>query len=190
MAHIAAVSSGKEYQPGDVPPKDVAMILGARVYQDGTPSPFLRERLDLGADLLRAGKVRVILVSGSNVVASHRETDVMKRYLVTAGIPAEKVVTDPKGYDTFDSCVRARDVFGVRSVIVVSQGYHIPRAIMLCSSLGIDTAGVGGYQRTASPSWRSGVIREWFAGPKAEYDLWFGGTRDAFDPTLQKALES
>lgn len=188
--HIRVASAGREYAAADVPERDVAIVLGARVYADGTPSPFLRQRLDLGVELFKAGKVRAILVSGANTPASFYETDVMRAYAVAAGVPAEKVVADPGGYDTFDTCVRARKVFGVTSATLVSQGYHLPRALTLCKSVGIDAVGVGDYApRGTSPFWREGELREWFAGPKVELDLLFGDTRDPYDPALDRALE-
>lgn len=187
--HIGVASSGKEYGAADVPARSVGIVLGARVYPDGTPSPFLKARLDLAVSLYRQGKVRVLLASGANTVGSFRETSVMVDYLVQAGVPADKVVGDPKGYDTFDSCYRARQVYGVTSATVISQGYHLPRAITLCDAVGIDTVGVGDYTRRQSPSWRSGALREWAAGPKVEYDLIFGKTTDPYDPAVAKALK-
>lgn len=172
-----------------MPARSVGIVLGARVYPDGTPSPFLKARLDLAVSLYRQGKVRVLLASGANTVGSFRETSVMVDYLVQAGVPADKVVGDPKGYDTFDSCYRARQVYGVTSATVISQGYHLPRAITLCDAVGIDTVGVGDYTRRQSPSWRSGALREWAAGPKVEYDLIFGKTTDPYDPAVAKALK-
>ena len=187
--HIGVASSGKEFAAADVPQRGVGIVLGARVYPDGSPSPFLKARLDLAVSLYRQGKVRVLLASGANTVSSYRETTVMVDYLVQAGVPADKVVGDPKGYDTFDSCYRARHVYGVTSATVISQGYHLPRAITLCDAVGIDTVGVGDYTRRQSASWRSGAIREWVAGPKVEYDLIFGKTADPYDPAVAEALK-
>ncbi|MDO4783479.1 MAG: ElyC/SanA/YdcF family protein [Propionibacteriaceae bacterium] len=187
--HIGVVSAGREFSAADVPEREVGIVLGARVYPDGTPSPFLRARLDLAVSLYRQGKVKVLLASAANTVGSFRETNVMVDYLIRAGVPASKVVGDPKGYDTFDSCVRARQVYGVTSATVISQGYHVPRAITLCEAVGIDTVGVGDYSRRGSASWRDGALREWVAGPKVEYDLLFGGTTEAYNPAVATALE-
>lgn len=174
----------------DAPVRDVAIVLGARVYDSGRPSPFLRSRLDLAEQLFRGGQVKVILVSGANTAASNHETDAMRDYLIAKGIPAESVIADPKGFDTFDSCIRARRVFGITSATITTQGYHLPRALALCSAVGIDAVGVGDYSpRGISAHWRNGVIREWFAGPKVELDLLFGRVDDESDPAVLNALK-
>lgn len=189
-AHIAAASSGHEFGMDDVPPRDVAIVLGARVYADGTPSPFLAARLDLGARLFREGKVRAILVSGANTADSHHETDVMAAWLVDHGVPAGRIVADPKGFDTSDTCVRAAKVYGVRSAVLVSQGYHLGRALTLCRARGIDAVAVGDYspRDRGSAYWTEGVLREWLAGPKMELDLLFADSSDPYDPSLDLAL--
>lgn len=190
VVHLGWLSRGKGYSVTDAPARDVAIVLGARVYDNGKPSPFLRARLDLALALYRAGKVKVVLVSGGNSASSNHETDVMVAYLVASGVPAGKVVADPKGYDTYESCVRARQVFGIKSAIVVTQGYHLPRAIALCSGVGIDAVGVGdNTRRKTSKSWRNGQIREWFASVKAEWNLTVGGSSaDPYDPAVDRAL--
>ena len=119
------------------------MVLGAQVYPDGTPSPFLAARLDLAKQLFDAGKVQVLLVSGDNMAPEYNEPDAMRAYLIDAGVPAEKVIADYAGFDTYDSCVRAKRIFGVSKLIMVSQSYHLPRAVATCRTLGVDAAGVG-----------------------------------------------
>ena len=109
------------------PTRDVAIIYGAEVYPSGKPSPYLRARLDLGAALFRAGRVRVLIVSGDNAVSHNREATSMKNYLVSVGVPEARIVEDAFGLDTYDTCVRAHDVFGVTSALLVSQRYHLPR---------------------------------------------------------------
>ncbi|GAB3210401.1 SanA/YdcF family protein [Marinactinospora thermotolerans] len=130
------------FAPETVPQRPVALVLGAAAW-NGEPSPLLARRLDVAADLLRSGRTRAILVSGDNRAVSGHETDVMTRYLVEQGVPREVIVADPAGYRTWDSCVRARDTFGVRAAVVVTQAFHLPRAVALCRAAGVDAVGVG-----------------------------------------------
>jgi len=168
----ARVASADRIVTADaVPAHDVAVILGAEVYADSTPSPFTAARLDLGLALYRAGKAKVLLVSGNNSVAHHRETTSMRRYLEARGVPAAKVVEDEAGNDTYDTCVRVRDTFGVRSPILVSQSYHLPRAVATCRALGVDAVGVGDDTVADLEFWPIGVARELPANVKMVLDL-------------------
>ncbi|WP_446721291.1 SanA/YdcF family protein [Luteococcus sp. H101] len=126
---------------GDQAP--VALVLGAQVLPDGRPSRYLRGRLDRAVELHRRGLVKVILVSGDNGTEHYDEPTTMKRYLTEAGIPEGDVVTDFAGFDTYDSCVRAKRIFGVDRLVVVTQGYHVPRAVTTCRLVGVDAQGVG-----------------------------------------------
>jgi vancomycin permeability regulator SanA len=142
------------------------------VAADGTPSPFLAGRLELARRLFDAGKVRAILVSGDNMNADYNEPDGMRRWLVDRGVPAGKVVLDYAGFDTYDSCARAKRIFGVDRATVVTQSFHLPRAVSLCRHLGIDANGVGDdtakrYGRT----WRISSMREYGACVKATVDV-------------------
>jgi vancomycin permeability regulator SanA len=169
---VRTASDGHVFSERDVPPAPVALVLGAQVYADGTPSPFLAARLDVARRLLETGKVRVILVSGDHMSWDYNEPGGMLRYLTAAGVPAEKVVLDHAGFDTYDSCARARRVFGVRQAIVVTQAFHLARAVTVCRRLGVDATGVGDetvkrYRRT----WRIGATRELGACVKAVVDV-------------------
>ncbi|MFC5180632.1 SanA/YdcF family protein [Actinomadura harenae] len=130
------------HTPADVPETPVALVLGAGI-ANGKPSPLLARRLDLAAELYRRGKVKVLLVSGDNRVKEYDEPTTMRDYLMRAGIPKDRIVRDFAGLDTWDSCVRARTIFGVRRVTVVTQRFHLPRAVALCRAAGIDAYGVG-----------------------------------------------
>lgn len=147
-------------------------MLGAQVNPDGTPSPFLAGRLDVARSLFDTGKATVILVSGDNAEAGHNEPDGMRDYLVNHGVPAEKIIADYAGFDTYDSCVRAHRIFGVNHLIVVSQSYHLPRAVATCRQLGLQATGVGDDSaRKYGGGWRSGVVREQLADLKMVWDL-------------------
>lgn len=139
-----ALSSTSGYRHGaeEVPHRPVALVLGAGVRSDGQPSLLLARRLDTAAGLYFDGEVDVVLVSGDNGVEHFGETDTMSAYLRNAGVAREHIVSDPAGFSTWDSCVRAREVFGVTEATVVTQDFHLPRAVRLCRSVGIDAVGV------------------------------------------------
>jgi vancomycin permeability regulator SanA len=171
---VRATASGHTYVDADlarVPPAPVALVLGAQVYPSGTPSPFLAGRLDLAKRLYDAGLVKVILVSGDNGAREYNEPDAMRRYLVDAGVPADKVVADYAGFDTYDSCSRAQRIFGVDRLTVVTQGYHLPRAVATCRALGLDADGVGDESFRGTEAWRRGAIRDQLACVKTVLDV-------------------
>jgi len=143
VAWVRAGTDAYTYSEQDVPAAPVALVLGAQVYPDGEPSPFLAARLVIAQRLLAAGKVQAILVSGDHREWKYDEPGAMTRWLVQRGVPANKIAQDHAGFDTYDSCVRAIKIFGVRKAIVVTQSYHLPRAIMLCRRVGVDATGVG-----------------------------------------------
>lgn len=198
---VRTVAEHREVTASQQGPR-VALVLGAQVHPDGRPSRFLRGRLDRAVELHRAGLVDVLLVSGDNGSDHYDEPTAMKRYLVEAGIPPEDVVADFAGFDTYDSCVRARRIFGVEEVVVVSQGYHLPRAVTTCRLVGVDAVGVGDWSVQGLGSlqdvpvlWRLGwarfAVRELPANLKMLWDV--GSRREPTlgdpEPGVQEALE-
>ena len=168
---VRRAARGHLFGEADVPPRPVALILGAQVYPDGTPAPFLAARLDLGRRLYESGRVRALLVSGDAMAAEYDEPVAMRRYLLAAGVPAEKVVADPAGFDTYDSCARARRIYGVTGVVVVTQGYHLPRR-WRPRGLGLDAVGAGdGTIDPRSLAWRRRAVRDQVACVKTVIDL-------------------
>ncbi|MFF3270636.1 vancomycin high temperature exclusion protein [Streptomyces chrestomyceticus] len=149
----------------DVPAAPVAVVFGAGLW-DGEPSPYLAHRLDAAARLYERGKVRALLVTGDNSREDYDEPDAMRRYLVAHGVPTDRIVSDFAGFDTWDSCARARRVFGVDRAVLVSQGFHIRRALALCGAAGVDAYGVGVDDRH-DVTWYYGGTREVFAAAKA-----------------------
>ncbi len=171
VGFVRAAASGHLYSPGDVPPAPVALVLGAQVYPNGTPSPFLAGRLDLAKQLYDAGKVEVLLVSGDNSAQEYNEPEAMRDYLVAAGVPADRVVIDEAGFDTYDSCVRAGRIFGITDLVVVTQSYHLPRAVGTCRRLGLNATGVGADTGRGGAAWRRGALRDQVACVKTIVDL-------------------
>ena len=122
-------------------PVDCAVVLGARVYPDGTPSDVLRDRLDEAVTLYRSGEVSRVLVTGDHGTTHYDEPDAMRSYLVEQGVPREKIFVDHAGFDTYSSMWRARNVFGATRVVVVTQGFHLPRAVWLARRMGMEAEG-------------------------------------------------
>ena len=119
---------------------DCILILGAGI-RNGAPSPMLKERLDLGVSLYRAGASDKILVSGDNGSTYYNEVQVMEDYLVEHGVPRDDIVRDHAGFSTYESVYRAKEIFCVDSVIIVTQRYHLYRATYVASCMGIKTYG-------------------------------------------------
>ncbi|GLV81433.1 membrane protein [Streptomyces lavendulae subsp. lavendulae] len=150
------------------PAAEVAVVFGAGLW-NGRPTPYLANRLDAAVELYRAGKVKVVLVTGDNSRREYDEPDAMRTYLTAHGVPDGRVVSDYAGFDTWDSCVRAREIFGVRRAVLVSQGFHIRRAVALCQAAGVDAYGVG-VDDAHDATWYYGGAREVFAAGKAALD--------------------
>jgi vancomycin permeability regulator SanA len=126
----------------DVPAEPVGIVFGAAV-AGGTPSPYLASRLDVALALWKAHKIKVFLVSGDNSRPDYNEPGTMRDYLKAHGVPENLIVLDYAGFDSWETCDRAKRVFGVDHAIVVSQSFHVPRAVYLCRAAGIDAYGVG-----------------------------------------------
>ena len=136
----------------DVVSAPVAIVLGAGLRPDGSPSAFLGRRLARAAELYAAGTVEVVLVSGDNSRKDYDEPTAMRDWLVANGVPDEHVVLDFAGFDTHDTCVRARQVFGVEAAVVVTQDYHVRRAAFSCTAAGIDVQGSGVSSESGEPA--------------------------------------
>ncbi|CAG7628493.1 SanA/YdcF family protein [Actinacidiphila bryophytorum] len=165
---VQLAGGGRVRDLADVPAEPVAVVFGAGL-TDGRPTPYLAHRLDAAAELYRAGKVRVLLVTGDNSRTSYDEPGAMRTYLVAHGVPSGQVVVDDAGFDTWDSCSRAKRVFGVRKAVLVSQGFHIRRAVALCEAAGLDVYGVG-VDEPHDVTWFAGGAREVLAAGKAFVD--------------------
>jgi vancomycin permeability regulator SanA len=161
---------GHIYRAADVPKAPVGIVFGALVDQSGMPSSFLVARLTLAERLYDTGKVRALLVSGDNSRSDYDEPDVMRDWLIAHGVPPVKVVADYAGFDTYDTCVRARRIFGVTRAILVTQDFHVPRAIAVCRQEGVVADGVGDTSVDWYAAWWKGMARDQVADVKAAWD--------------------
>jgi vancomycin permeability regulator SanA len=158
--------------PVTVSHHQVALVLGAGLNRDGQVSLFLKERLDAAIGLYRLGKVDGLLMTGDNHVSSYDEPRAMRAYALAHGVPTGAITLDYAGFDTYDSCFRARHIFGVQSAEVVTQRYHLPRAVYLCRSVGIaaDGLGVADWGRVPAMMMVHYQVREVLADVKALWD--------------------
>lgn len=166
-----AATGGRVGAVADAPERDVAVVFGAGLW-NGEPTPYLARRLDAAAELYRAKKVRVVLVTGDNGREEYDEPDAMRSYLVRHGVPDDRIVSDYAGFDTWDSCVRAKKIFGVDRAVLISQAFHIRRAVALCDAAGVEGFGVG-VDDEHDATWYYGGAREVFAAGKAALDAAF-----------------
>jgi len=125
----------------DLTTAHVAIVLGAQVKEDGTLSDALADRVEAGIALYQAGKVEKLLMSGDHGQTSYDEVNKMRMYAIDRGVPPEDIFMDHAGFSTYDTMYRARDVFMVKSAIVVTQGYHLPRAVYTARTLGLEAIG-------------------------------------------------
>lgn len=129
--------------PQRVPERPAVLVLGAGLRPGGVPSPYLRRRLDAAADLYARGVVTTVLVSGDRSGPDYDEPGAMRAHLLERGVPDAAIVRDDAGDDTHASCTRAHDVFGIDAAVVVTQDYHLRRALFSCRAAGIDAVGIG-----------------------------------------------
>ncbi len=120
----------------------VAIVFGAGLWYDGGPSPVLYDRVATAAQLYKDGQVQKILLSGDNRFINYSEPEVMRQTALQLGVPDDVLVLDYAGRRTYDTCYRARDIFGVNHAILVTQAFHLERALYLCNALGIDSLGL------------------------------------------------
>jgi SanA protein len=163
----------RTFSVADAPSKAVAVVFGAGLWRDGSPTPVLRDRVQAAAELYFAGKVQKLLMSGDNSTVYHNEPAAMQEYALQLGVPQDAIVLDYAGRRTYDTCMRARKIFGLTDVILVTQKFHLPRAILTCNALGVKGVGVTAdlrqYRRAALLFWN---LRELPASLTALWDLY------------------
>jgi SanA protein len=154
----------------ELPKKQVALVLGARVYSNGRMSSILSDRVKTALELYRGGKVSKILLSGDHGTKDYDEVNAMKNYLLINNVKEEDVFMDHAGFDTYDSVYRAREIFQVDSMIVVTQKFHLSRAVYIARKLGIDAVGITADKQKYQNMQRN-EIREILARAKAYIDI-------------------
>ena len=130
-----------------VPARPAAIVFGAGYWPSGQLSNILMDRMDTAIDLYMAGKVRKLLLTGDNRFVDYNEPRRMAEYAQMRGVPREDLVLDYAGRRTYDSCYRAKAIFGLEEAVLVSQAYHLPRALFTCSRLGLDAVGIAADRR-------------------------------------------
>ena len=171
QAWVHTRASGRIYTDiGSVPPAPVALVLGAGLWADSSPTPALRDRVATAVDLYRAGKVKKLLMTGDNRRADYNEPAAMRTIALQLGVPAEDIVLDYAGRRTYDSCYRAKEIFEVKQVIIVTQRFHLDRSLFLCNAMGISSVGVVADRRVyqSLPWWE---LREVLATIAAWWDV-------------------
>jgi vancomycin permeability regulator SanA len=172
VSFVRSMAAGHIYKESNVPATPVALVLGAQANPDGTPSSFLAARLDLAKRLYDKGLVEQIIVSGDHLAPEFDEPAAMRNYLIRTGLPEERVIADAGGFDTYESCLRPKRIFNLSQLIIVTQSYHLVRAVATCRALGVDAAGVGDDSvRQYAIAWWRGAIRDQLACIKTVVDL-------------------
>ena len=138
----------RTYQADSVPSSRAAIVFGAGLNSDGTPTTVLRDRVETAVQLYQKGIIEKILMSGDNRFLDYNEPGAMKAYAVQLGIPADDLILDYAGRRTYDTCYRAKDIFLLSDAILVTQDFHLPRALFTCNSLGLKAWGVSADMRS------------------------------------------
>ena len=173
IINIIVISKSRKFiysEISNVPECYTALVLGAHVSESGYLSDFLQDRLDVAIELYKNGKIKRFLLSGDHGQSNYDEVNSMKHYLLNQGIDSNDVFLDHAGFDTYSSIVRAKEIFEVDKAIIVTQEFHLPRAIFLARSKGIDAYGIKADKRIYS-SIKHSRIREIFANIKAVAEL-------------------
>ena len=149
ISRIASVDSASQ--------RPVAIVFGAGLLRDGSPTPVLRDRVETAAELYFAGKVQKLLMSGDNRFVEYNEPAAMRAYALELGVPDDAIVLDYAGRRTYDTCYRAKEIFGVDQALLVTQRFHLPRALVICNGLGVEGQGVSAdrraYRRSSLGIW-------------------------------------
>lgn len=182
FAIVTYLSTGRIYTSvEETPSRDVAVVMGASVWGD-RPSPYLKGRLDVAASLYHAGKVKVLIVSGS---VSDNEPKTMRSYLVEHGVDYNDIVLDEGGDNSYTSCAVANRRFGVNELTVISQDYHLPRTIAACQLQGVDAIGSADVIKIKNDAYKRYQRRELGANVKLMVNAIFNHTSDVGEPSTE-----
>ena len=171
LAGISA--SSKIYTLDDLPAMKIGIVFGAGITKDGRPTAVLKDRVMAAVELYNAGKIQYLLMSGDNRFENYNEPLAMKNYAMELGVPEENIIMDFAGRRTYDTCYRAKYVFGIDEAILITQQFHLPRAIFLAEHLGMKVTGYASdirtYRKSTMLYWN---IREIPAVFTAYYDIY------------------
>lgn len=170
-AGIAWSVRGMTTSVDEAEPATAAIVLGALVHDDGDLSDMLEDRVRVAAELYHSGKIKRVIVSGDHGTVEYDEPRAMRRELIALGVPKSAIFGDHAGFDTRASMIRAKKVFGVDSAIVITQGFHLPRALYLAKAAELDAQGVPADLRGYGVHTSRGRIREYPARLKAMSEL-------------------
>ncbi len=169
---VLIFASPRTFKIDDVPPARVAIVFGAGLLRDGSAGPVLRDRVETAVKLYQQGKVDKLLMSGDNRITEYNEPEAMRQYALQFGVPDDDIVLDYAGRRTYDTCYRAKVIFQVDTAILVTQAFHLPRALFLCNWFGIESVGVEAnnhyFLKRSRIYWN---IRELFANFQAVWDV-------------------
>lgn len=187
---VSKASSGRIYSDvASVPHRNVALLLGCtKGYPGGGVNPFFAGRVDAAAELFKAGKVDYILVSGDNNKNSYNEPLDMRDALLAAGVPRDRIYMDYAGFRTYDSVVRAKQIFGLSQTIIISQAFHNPRAIYIAEHNQIDAIAFDARAVAFRYSF-STLVREWFARSFAVLDVALGHNPRFLGPPIRIGID-
>jgi len=169
IANFVVIGNSKRFlyeNISEVPKCYTAIVLGAKVQQNGTPSDYLQDRLDMAIELYHNNKISRFLLSGDHGQTSYDEVNNMKAYLINHGINTEDIFLDHAGFDTYNTMVRAKIIFKVQDAIIVTQKFHLPRAVYIARSQGIEAFGIKADKRQYA-AMKSLKIREALSSVKA-----------------------
>lgn len=166
-AHVKGVVKDRIVDPNKIPIEeaDCIMVLGCQVKEGGEPSHMLRDRLQRGMEVYELGTAEKLLMSGDHGRTDYNEVETMKQYAIDEGVDSEDVFMDHAGFSTYESIYRAKEVFGVKKMVIITQEYHLYRALYIAEKLGIEAYGVASdYHIYAGQSMRD--LREVLARAK------------------------
>ena len=169
---VLIFATPRTFSAEDVPQNRVAIVFGAGLLRDGSAGPVLSDRVETAVKLYQAGKVNKLLMSGDNSFVEYNEPEAMRQYALERGVPNEDIVLDYAGRRTYDTCYRAKHIFQVDSAILITQAFHMPRALFLCNWFDVESTGVEANNRyflkRSRIYWNT---RELFANFQAVWDV-------------------
>lgn len=169
---VLLFAAPRTFRMEDVPQTRVAIVFGAGLLRDGSAGPVLSDRVETAVKLYQTGRVNKLLMSGDNSFVEYNEPEAMRQYALERGVPNEDIVLDYAGRRTYDTCYRAKHIFQVDTAILVTQAFHMPRALFLCNWFDVESTGVEANNRyflkRSRIYWNT---RELFANFQAVWDV-------------------